>query len=53
MQGYTIRSSFLPLELGNTDVIPGIQWLSTLGDMKVNWKLQHMKFKEGTKKIRL
>ena len=30
---------FLPLDLGNTDVILGKKWLQTLEDMKVNWKL--------------
>ena len=50
LQGCTIVSSFLPLELGSADVILGMQWLETLGDMKVNWKLQTIKFKiEGAK----
>lgn len=43
MQGYTITSDFLPLELNNVDIILDIQWLETLEEMRVNWKLQTMK----------
>lgn len=50
LQGLLITTSLLPLLLGNADVILGIQWLSTLGNIKVNWKLQKTKFKvEGVK----
>lgn len=32
-----IIEEFLPFELGGSDVILGIKWLQTLGDMTVNW----------------
>ena len=36
MQGLIVVEDLLPLELGNTDVILGMPWLGTLGDVKVN-----------------
>lgn len=29
----------MPLDLGNIDVILGMQWLGSLDNMEVNWKL--------------
>ena len=47
IQGLTICEDFLPLELGSSDVILGVQWLEKLGDMMTNWKQQVMRFKVG------
>lgn len=53
MQGYSVTFDFLPLELNNVDIILGIQWLETLGEMRVNWKLQTMKIPMEGKMITL
>ncbi|XP_062118339.1 uncharacterized protein LOC133831953 [Humulus lupulus] len=42
-----VVTDFLPLELGVADAILGIQWLSTLGNMQVNWRTMVMKFEVG------
>ena len=47
MQNIEIVEDFLPLDLGNADVILGMKWLGSLGGMQVNWKLLTMRFKVG------
>lgn len=47
MQRGCIVEKYLPLELRSTDVILGMQWLGTLGNMKISWKLLTMKFRMG------
>ena len=36
LPGVQVVKDFLPLDLGSTDVILGMKWLQTLGEMKVN-----------------
>lgn len=36
LQGLQITSDFFSFESGSTDVILGMKWLCTLGDMHVN-----------------
>ena len=40
----TVVADFLPFDLGGSDIILGIQWLRTLGDMTVNWQELWMQF---------
>lgn len=51
LQGITIIEDFLPLDLGNPDLILGIQWLSKLGTMTNNWRTQVLKFKRGQESV--
>ena len=53
MQDCTITTSFLSLDLGIADVILGVQWLDTLGEMRVDWKLQVMKIRLGERELTL
>lgn len=53
LAGITIIESYLPLQLGNSDVILGVQWLEKLGTMTTNWKTQTMKFRLGDTTVTL
>lgn len=44
IQGIEICEDFLPLTLGNADVILGIEWLEKLGVVTTNWRTLVMKF---------
>ncbi|XP_056699529.1 uncharacterized protein [Spinacia oleracea] len=48
-----IEEDFLPLELGNSDVILGIQWLEKLGSVVTNWKTQTMRYQLGGSTVTL
>ncbi|XP_068662850.1 uncharacterized protein [Aristolochia californica] len=51
LQGIEIVEDFLPLELGNIDVILGVQWLETLGGTYTNWRTHVMKFRLGNEMV--
>lgn len=53
IQNIEIIDDFLMLELGNTDMILGLQWLKKLGEIMVNWKKQVMKFQWNTEMVEL
>lgn len=53
LQEIEVVEDFLPLELGNSDMILGIKWLETLGVMTVNWKNLSMKFTLGDRQVSL
>ena len=41
---YMLKETFFLFELGGVDLILGVAWLATLGDVKVNWKMLTMNF---------
>lgn len=45
--GVEVYEDFLPLTLGNSNVILGVQWLKKLGPVVTNWKTQEMSFEMG------
>lgn len=51
--GVVVQDDFLPLELGATDIILGIQWVEQLGPVTTNWKTQVMQFQVGTNLVTL
>ena len=51
LQGITIIEDFLPLPLGSTDVILGLKWLATLGEMRDDWRKLTMSFELGGKTV--
>lgn len=48
-----VKENFLPLELGNSDLVLGIQWLEKLGEVTMNWKSQSMSFIPKGKRVKL
>ena len=46
-----VVEDFLPLELGSSDLILGVQWLGSLGTTSTNWQTLTMKFKVGGKAV--
>ncbi|KAL9444267.1 hypothetical protein AB3S75_017449 [Citrus x aurantiifolia] len=53
LQGIEVVEEFLPLGLGSSDAILGVQWLETLGMTHTNWKTQVMKFRLGNESVTL
>ena len=47
LQELIIIKSFSPIELGSTDLVLGMQWLSKLGKMEVDWHRLEMRINLG------
>ncbi|CAH9101834.1 unnamed protein product [Cuscuta europaea] len=46
LQKAVIQQDFYILELGGTDVVLGMEWLASLGDVEVNFQKQTIRWKE-------
>lgn len=53
LQGVEIVENYLPLTLGNSDLILGIEWLEKLGTMTANWKMQTLRFELEGREVTL
>ncbi|XP_031283947.1 uncharacterized protein LOC116142668 [Pistacia vera] len=51
MQGIELCQDYFPFELGGADVVLGISWLSTLGDVCANWRNLTMEFFSEGKRV--
>ncbi|KAF7814833.1 tryptophan--trna ligase, cytoplasmic [Senna tora] len=51
IQGLHIKQPFYLFGLGGADVVLGIDWLQSLGEVKVNWGLLTMKVRQGSEVI--
>jgi len=43
---YTLTDDFYMVELDDTNVVLGVQWLYSLGDFKMNYQEMRMEFKD-------
>lgn len=48
MQGVELQQGFHVFDTGETDMVLGVEWLRSLGEVKVNWDELTMKFMIGT-----
>ncbi|GJY93175.1 reverse transcriptase [Tanacetum coccineum] len=51
LQGETFAVDMMILPLGGCEMVLGIQWLSTLGDIKCNFKLLRMEFNYNKRRM--
>jgi len=51
LENHTVKEKFYVFELRRVDVILGVAWLATLGDVEVNWKALTMTFPYGGRRI--
>ncbi|KAK4280771.1 hypothetical protein QN277_012349 [Acacia crassicarpa] len=45
VQGLKIQQDLYPFDLGNMDVVLGVEWLGSLGKTRMNWRQLYMKIR--------
>lgn len=53
LQGHTYATDVMVIPLGGCDMVLGVQWLATLGNIQWNFKDLTMMFEQGRKKVML
>ncbi|XP_061360057.1 uncharacterized protein LOC133304100 [Gastrolobium bilobum] len=53
LQGHNICQDFHLFDLGGTDVVLGLEWLTGLGEIKANFKEMTLKFENGGNEVLL
>ncbi|KAF7842448.1 Retrotransposable element Tf2 [Senna tora] len=53
LQGTTLMQDFYLFDLGEVDLILGMEWLKSLGEVSVNWKQLSIKYKLGGEMVSL
>lgn len=53
MQGVELHQSFHVFDMGETDMVLGVEWLRSLGEVKVNWDELTMKLNIGNEERRI
>jgi hypothetical protein len=50
---YTLTDDFYVVDLADTNIVLGIRWLYSLGDIKMNYQIMRMEFrdKEGRRVV--
>lgn len=51
LPGITVVQNFFPFQLGRVDVVLGVEWLWTLGEITANWQNMYIKLKLADQKI--
>jgi hypothetical protein len=46
MGNYTLTNDFYVVDLGDTNIVLGIQWLYSLEDINMNYKIMRMEFRD-------
>lgn len=53
LENHSIIGDFCLFELGGVDVILGVAWLETLGEVRINWRTLSMKFSHQGQQVQI
>jgi len=53
LENHVVKETFFLFELGGVDVILGVEWLASLGEVKVNWNTLTMSFNVAGKVVNI